>query len=716
MLHEAGLNSGGLAGSIQDHMLTRLGNHANDVVEGLKADFELDSHQWRDVVHTTVAGLLGDIFKVPWAQGKPMREVVRRRLLTVLEEEGHDMRGKSVKTVGGKYMDATEQNKRCDELIDAQLVARESKEVQGSLLNLMRDMMKSGFPADMFNLNEFDNGNINIGFRAMNDLVINFCFWALENEESMTDDHRLVFYMYMFRGFDAEAIYKKILMFEKKDNDPKQKIRRGRTDDIHYSLISHDDDREKAHKESIAIIETHHRDVLEFFERKAPGLIEKFLDRSNFKSTNSRDIVGNYSEYVARKNSALESLDESGDPYSAASTQGAIKRSISFPENEMGVCLEEGLIVQAQRGNITARNTLLISIYRLISSIAFGPKARYHISGKKLGSTEDYYDIEQTLVNLALKKIIATDPRLSRLSTYIGNWCERVVDQHINELELVRKPAHIHQAMTKIRKHPELPDKAIAKKCGVSLNSVKNARKLLAQKGYVRLDAPRYEGSNNSGSNAERLLEASTYGSFLEEVHNCLVGDGLKMCLERLPPRDRYIIVEHVINGRTLDSVGKDLGGLTRERIRQLCDKILDNLRGTNEDGTPLANEQKKRGTINMIVNEDAFEAWCDENCENIERVVDVSPYFLMRAMLGLEPGTFGNYLVGPKLLEKYFASEGIDCESSVDTLCKRLKSLEKRLVVEQSELPLERRFLLVTNVAEVYRAAREHIKGFDVF
>jgi len=42
--------------------------------------------------------------------------------------------------------------------------------------------------------------------------------------------------------------------------------------------------------------------------------------------------------------------------------------------------------------------------------------------------------------------------------------------------------------------------------------------------------------------------------------------------LKSLAPRERVVIEKHIMQGRTLDSIGKDYG-LTRERIRQIVAK-----------------------------------------------------------------------------------------------------------------------------------------------
>ncbi len=81
--------------------------------------------------------------------------------------------------------------------------------------------------------------------------------------------------------------------------------------------------------------------------------------------------------------------------------------------------------------------------------------------------------------------------------------------------------------------------------------------------------------------------------AFEDYVHDQIIASQAKVLVERLPDRERHVIREHILKGRTQNEVAADMR-VSDGRIRQLCTAGLHRLRGllgeadysTKEGGT----------------------------------------------------------------------------------------------------------------------------------
>lgn len=88
-------------------------------------------------------------------------------------------------------------------------------------------------------------------------------------------------------------------------------------------------------------------------------------------------------------------------------------------------------------------------------------------------------------------------------------------------------------------------------------------------------------------------VEEADTGPSAEEV------DGLNRLLRKIPERERNILTARIVNGRSLDEIGIDIG-LSKERVRQLQVRALRKLRQLAAGGEPTAEtaveKKAKRG------------------------------------------------------------------------------------------------------------------------
>lgn len=85
---------------------------------------------------------------------------------------------------------------------------------------------------------------------------------------------------------------------------------------------------------------------------------------------------------------------------------------------------------------------------------------------------------------------------------------------------------------------------------------------------------------------SEKAQEIGSVGSATEnhETHVARLFMGIQLervlaAVERLPERERNLIRARYLEGKTLDEMGKEMGGISRERVRQIEKKGLDSLR-----------------------------------------------------------------------------------------------------------------------------------------
>ena len=541
-------------------------------------------------------------------------------------------------------------------------------------------------------------------------------FWVLDNNPEINRYHKFVFYMIVFRGFDAEAIYKQVETMENVDNSSAQKIKKGRVNepDVSYDLLVRDKNGKYLKEDSIEKIKGTYQEIRDLVSISGEVLIEKFLQDVNFKADDSASLINDYSDFLERKRS-IEDLQNEVNGSKAVLSEDVHRLTLSaikVPDNEMDMILEECLILQAQRGSLTARNKLLVSILRLVRYIARRGKARYYVEVKKIISPEEYNDIEQELALLVLEKVVTIDPRHSKATTRLGRWCEGYLEQMVFDLEVVKRPKGFRDVVALLLTHPDLPDKQIANMYGVTLSSIRRARMGLGSNRAISLDSRLQSKSGEGCTYHEFLVEAAT-PAFEDAIVNKLTNFGLRQIISTLPPRDKMLLKARIYEELTLKEIGARYG-FGQENIRRLLDNIYDNLRGMGEDGEILNPGQRKNQYIYMIVDEAGFENWCNENVFYVtaERFGGLSlPYLLKCKMRLFEDDMFGDF--GAKKIEKYLnkqRDQGVEFSTSPNKVSSLLRVMLEKLVDAMKELPVDERCVLVTTEREIYRAANKKL------
>ncbi|HEY4496415.1 MAG TPA: sigma-70 family RNA polymerase sigma factor [Candidatus Paceibacterota bacterium] len=239
------------------------------------------------------------------------------------------------------------------------------------------------------------------------------------------------------------------------------------------------------------------------------------------------------------------------------------------------------LAQRALTGDQSARNELIERNLKFVVSIAH----RYKGRGLPLSDL-----ISEGNVGL-IKAVDKFDPtKGSSLVNYASWW----IHQHIKRALIYQRSSvnltsHGQDLQRKIfYAEEELvcslgrapTDKEISRKSGVSLEWIK-----CLSKGYglsvVSLDSP-INGEANSKTYSE-ILEDGQASDPSSAIERETLLKAIDEALKSLPSREKKVLAMHFgLQGyqiHTLDAIGKKLGGLTRERIRQIKNLALQKLR-----------------------------------------------------------------------------------------------------------------------------------------
>jgi RNA polymerase primary sigma factor len=176
------------------------------------------------------------------------------------------------------------------------------------------------------------------------------------------------------------------------------------------------------------------------------------------------------------------------------------------------------------------------------------------------------------------------DPnRGAKLSTYAAHWIKQSIRREIsNCTNTVRMPIHRISDLRRVRRSIDFLEKngedvsvkQVEGNTGLSIEKIDDL--LLHDIKYLSLDFEYEEGGQFSDIiEDEGVVCPNEYCSKKEQLKL------LREVVEKLPIRDRNIIIKRFgLNGSepmTLEEVGQEYG-LTRERIRQLQDVILEKI------------------------------------------------------------------------------------------------------------------------------------------
>ena len=231
-----------------------------------------------------------------------------------------------------------------------------------------------------------------------------------------------------------------------------------------------------------------------------------------------------------------------------------------------------------QRGNKQAREQMITANLRLVVKIA-----------------RDYEGLGLPLLDLInegniglMKGVQRFDPtKGAKLSTYASLWIKQAIRRALsNQSKTIRLPVHVLDKMTHIRRAEvklretldrEPTDEEVADNLGLHARRIRQYR--AASRAPVSLDSP--ISSEDSTSISEHVADANTAAPF-DRLVNHNDNELVKEVLATLDARESRILAMRfgLDNGRpkTLEQVGARLG-VTRERIRQIEEQALQNMR-----------------------------------------------------------------------------------------------------------------------------------------
>lgn len=170
------------------------------------------------------------------------------------------------------------------------------------------------------------------------------------------------------------------------------------------------------------------------------------------------------------------------------------------------------------------------------------------------------------------------------LLTYAGFWVRQCAMRGFErESQLVAVPSRFHVPLSKLRSESDTArrgsDVSLAKKIGVKTHEVKSLRPLLLSPKSIDQQDP--VTSRSLASLVPSRHEAPEH-SVVNAHDTGSIARRLSAIMQELPERERIIMVKRFgLDGkgeRTLLQLGTDFG-LTRERVRQLQNKVLQRLR-----------------------------------------------------------------------------------------------------------------------------------------
>jgi len=174
-----------------------------------------------------------------------------------------------------------------------------------------------------------------------------------------------------------------------------------------------------------------------------------------------------------------------------------------------------------------------------------------------------------------------------KFSTYATWWIKQAVQRGLaDKSRTIRMPAHVVDRLFKINKadrelkaklgrEPEVEE--LAEHIGIPLDKVEEA---LAGQNLQPISLNSHVGDDQEAEFGAFLVDQDGIPTD-EAAESSIRDEALSRALEGLPERERRILEwRYGLKGeeKTLDGIGQELGGLTRERIRQLEHQALRRL------------------------------------------------------------------------------------------------------------------------------------------
>jgi len=256
---------------------------------------------------------------------------------------------------------------------------------------------------------------------------------------------------------------------------------------------------------------------------------------------------------------------------------------------------EKQLIIKAQNGDQSAMNKLIESNLKFVVRVA----SKFQDKGLTLSEL-----ISEGNIGL-IKAIKRFDVKQNtKLITYAVWWIQQAIRYAIYEKNrLIRIPAKAISTLNKIedakQKHrasegEEASLKELAKEVNIK---EKKAKDLIAQQtDIISLDEITYPKGNLSGLSeypdalsriSARKITDTSFGEYQDDpkkiYYRKKIKEKINKKIDKLSPRDAHIIKEYFgfgedDKGKNFAQIARELG-LSRERVRQIFKKILEDLR-----------------------------------------------------------------------------------------------------------------------------------------
>ena len=237
----------------------------------------------------------------------------------------------------------------------------------------------------------------------------------------------------------------------------------------------------------------------------------------------------------------------------------------------------ERLRAERQNPDKEERNKLVIPHMRLVRKIAREIYRKYKPRGVEVYDlvSEGFFGLEKAYDRFNSEVGV-------RFSSYASIWIKQVLLKHLSERgEIVRIPStqlekikHLRYQRARIEQENGKPptDEELEIATGYNKEKIRELSIYESLHSQISLDTKVFDDSEKSKL-IDQIVDEREYRQDNEDIEDIL------SITEKLDEREKYILREKYVTGKTLDEIGGELG-LTKERIRQIETKSLARLRG----------------------------------------------------------------------------------------------------------------------------------------